>query len=127
MTFSFEPQADLVMVRAALFGPRAIVGLLLALDTGATQTVISRLKLKVAGYDLENPLASISIATGSQIETLPLFRIDSLGCLGESRDNFEIFAHDLPASPRIDGVLGLDFLRNHRLTLDFRAGEIELV
>jgi hypothetical protein len=27
---------------------------------------------------------------------------------------------------RLDGLLGLDFLRDSRLTIDFRRGEIEL-
>lgn len=126
MSFAFDSQADLVIVRAALFGPVAFVDLLLAVDTGSTQTVVARRKLRVADYDLENPITSLRVATGSQVEILPLLRVDSLGCLSQLRDGFEVLAHDLPASPQIDGVLGLDFLRGHRLTLDFRAGEIEL-
>ena len=127
MTFSFDPNAELVVVSAALFGPEAIVGLRLALDTGATKTVIKRLKLETAGYDLTRILEVASVMTGSRIESVPLLSIDSLGCLGEIRDKFSVLAHDLPAGSRIDGVLGLDFLRNHRLILDFRAGEIELI
>lgn len=34
--------------------------------------------------------------------------------------------HDLPAEVRVDGLLGLDFLRGRRLTLDFRTGRLSL-
>ena len=62
----------------------------------------------------------------SGVETLPLFRVQSVAALGQFRDDLILVAHDLPFSPQIDGVLGLDFLRGHCLTLDFRAGELEL-
>ncbi len=127
MAFSFNPSGNLIIARMALFGPLAIVGLQLALDTGATRTVIMRSKLEEAGYDLSIPLQIASVATGSQFESVPLFQINSLMGLDQIRDKFVVIAHDLPASALIDGVLGLDFLREKRLTLDFRIGEIELV
>lgn len=127
MAFSFKSDADVIIVRAALFGPTAIVGLHLVLDTGSTKTVISRELMQEAGYDLTRPLAQMSVATGSRIESLPLFQISSLMGLDQIRDQFVVIAHDLPASAIVDGVLGLDFLRNHRLSLDFRSGEIELI
>jgi hypothetical protein len=34
--------------------------------------------------------------------------------------------HTLPPSASIDGLLGLDFLRDRRLTIDFRTGQITL-
>jgi hypothetical protein len=33
---------------------------------------------------------------------------------------------EMPRQLGIYGLLGLDFLRDHRLTLDFRAGTIDL-
>jgi hypothetical protein len=35
-------------------------------------------------------------------------------------------AHTLPPTAPVDGLLGLDFVRSQQLTIDFRAGQIEL-
>jgi len=40
--------------------------------------------------------------------------------------NFPILCHPLEAGTGVDGVLGLDFLRGHKLTLDFRSGILAL-
>jgi hypothetical protein len=37
-----------------------------------------------------------------------------------------VVVHTVPSATRIDGLLGLDFLRDRRLISDFRAGEITL-
>src|SRR5438874_1974268 len=46
--------------------------------------------------------------------------------LGRTRSRMGVLAHSLPPSARIDGLLGLDFLRSRRLTIDFSAGTLEL-
>jgi hypothetical protein len=35
-------------------------------------------------------------------------------------------AHDLPLEANVDGLLGLDFVRDQVLTIDFRTGTIDL-
>lgn len=127
MIFQFDAQAEVVIINAAIFGPVAMVGVLLALDTGATSSMVGRQPLLRAGYDLARPFDTVRVATGSRVESLPRFKVQSVAALGHFRDDLFIVAHDLPASPQIDGVLGLDFLRNRRLTLDFTRGELELV
>ena len=44
-------------------------------------------------------------------------------CLGVRRANFQVVVAHLPRG--IEGLLGLDFLRGHRLLLDFREGVLE--
>ena len=51
---------------------------------------------------------------------------DRIAALGVERMNFPLIAHTLPPSASIDGLLGLDFLRGCRLTVDFRTGRITL-
>jgi hypothetical protein len=46
--------------------------------------------------------------------------------LGQERQNFTVIAYTLPPTATIDGLLGLDFFRNHVLTIDFQNGEITL-
>ena len=51
MSFPFDPEQGLVIVRAELSGPTGDVVLRLALDTGATGTVVNAGILVAIGYD----------------------------------------------------------------------------
>jgi hypothetical protein len=46
--------------------------------------------------------------------------------LGKHAIGLSVLAHDLPLAADVDGLLGLDFLRDQVLTVDFRAGTISL-
>ena len=51
MSFPFDPQRGLVIVRAELWGPSGSAVLRLALDTGATSTVVNVGMLVALGFD----------------------------------------------------------------------------
>lgn len=126
MKFPFKSDYGLIFIEARLQGIEKDVALILALDTGATGTVISAKRLDEAGYNLKNFDDEIYITTGSDVITVPKIEIENLTALGKSKENFAVIAHDLPPSASVDGVLGLDFLRGSILTVDFVEGEIEL-
>jgi hypothetical protein len=46
--------------------------------------------------------------------------------LGQTREAYPLLAISLPDETGVDGILGLDFLRGQRLTLDFRLGILTL-
>ena len=124
MKFSFEPEYGLVYVRVKIVcGERDMI-LNLALDTGASATMISAKRLAEVGYDLDKPEDEIYITTGSGLIFVPKITIEKLMALGETKANFTVIAHDLPPTASVDGVLGLDFLRGHVLNIDFKIGEI---
>ena len=99
MSVPFAPQSGLIIVPAAVDGPSGSGVLRLALDTGATGTVINVGMLVALGYD---------------------------PALTPQRIHFPILGHTLPPSAGIDGLLGLDFVRGQTLTVDFRTGTITL-
>lgn len=98
----------------------------LALDTGASFTLVSWHLLAVIGYDPVSSEERIQITTGSSVELAPRLLLDRIRTLGQSRRRFPVLCHTLPASAGVDGVLGLDFLRGMRLTVDFRDGVVSL-
>jgi hypothetical protein len=49
-----------------------------------------------------------------------------ISALGQERSNFPVLAYTLPAEIGVDGMLGLDFLRGFKLTVDFRDGQLSL-
>ena len=95
----------------------------MALDTGATHTFIRIEVLEEIGYCPESSLDKVTVATGGGEVYAPVLKIDSFEALGRKHRNFSVTV-SLPRSASIDGVVGLDFLRGHLLTLDFQEGLI---
>lgn len=124
MKFSFNGEYGLIYMTAKMFrrktnGKFKDLILNLALDTGASGTVISQKRLMEIGYDLKNAEDEAIITTGSGLITIPKIRIEKMLALGKEKNDFLINAHDLPPTANVDGVLGLDFLRGNVLTVDF--------
>jgi hypothetical protein len=122
----FNPRSGLVLVRAELFGPTGSIVLQLALDTGATSTMISVGPLTTVGYDPSLVPGRVQVTTGSGVEFVPRLPISQLNALGQQRFAFPVLSHTLPPSSGIDGLLGLDFLRGQRLEINFVQGLISL-
>jgi predicted aspartyl protease len=127
MSFSFDSQQGLVIVRAELWGPAGSAVLQLALDTGATGTLVNVGLLVAVGYDPALPPDRVQVTTGSGVEFVPRITLDQIRSLGQDRFDFPVLGHTLPPSAGVDGLLGLDFLRGQSLTLDFRVGQVTLV
>ena len=126
MNFAFNPASGLIIVEAEFGGPVGPTVLRLALDTGATSTLVSATLLTAAGYDLSTAPYRVQMTTGSGIVLASLLPVTRFSALGQVRANFPVIAHTLPPSANIDGLLGLDFFRGLGLTLDFRQGLISL-
>lgn len=124
MTFSFDPLKGLVIVRAELEGPSGTAILRLALDTGATGTLINAGMLVSVGYDPALAQNRVQVMTGGGVEFAPLITANKLVALGQEHTDFAVLCHTLPPSANVDGLLGLDFLRGQNLNIDFRTGQI---
>ncbi len=126
MTLRFNPSAGTIVVTAVISGNSTEAAARLALDTGANMTMLNRGLASNLGYDLESPDRMVRIATASGIVRAPQLAIRRLQALGNERLEFPIICHSLPRGVGVDGLLGLDFFRGQRLTLDFREGLITL-
>ncbi len=98
----------------------------IALDTGATITTVNAGVLIAMGYDPEAVPDRVRLITGSGIESAPRVLVKKATFLGQQRLSFAVLAHTLPSTAGVDGLLGLDCLRNRRLLLDFLKGQIRL-
>jgi hypothetical protein len=124
MRFPFDAKKGLVVVRAEITGPSGVVFPRLALDTGATQTLINTGLLVAVGYDPAVASERVEVTTGSGVEFVARLSIRRIASLAFERTDFAVLAHTLPPSAGVDGVLGLDFLRGHVLTIDFCTGHV---
>ncbi len=126
MKFSFDPDDGLVIVKAELTGPSGSAILRLALDTGATSTLLNAAMLTSVGYDPALSPERLEVTTGSGVEYVPEVIVSKVKALGQKRSNFAVLCHTLPSSAGVDGILGIDFLRRQIVKIDFRDGKISL-
>ena len=126
MNFVFDPLSGLIVVHVELWGPNGSGILQLALDTGATSTLVNVGMLVAIGYDPALTADRVQVTTGSGVEFAPRVVLQRINALGRERLGFPVLAHTLPQSARVDGLLGLDFLRGLNLGIDFRSGQLSL-
>ncbi len=126
MTYPFDPRAKLVIAPTRLWGATGDIVVNLAVDTGATRTLINWDVIVFLGYDPAASAERVQITTGSGVEFVPRVRLERIQGLGTEYRDFEVLCHTLPPSASVDGLLGLDFFRNKKLTLDFTKGVISI-
>ncbi len=126
MTYPFDPRAKLVIAPTKLWGATGDIVVNLAVDTGATRTLINWDVVVFLGYDPAASAERVQITTGSGVEFVPRVRLERIQGLGTEHRDFEVLCHTLPPSASVDGLLGLDFFRNKKLTLDFTKGVISI-
>ena len=126
MSFRFDPRGHLIIVPARLYRGNRPETARLALDTGATRTVVSQEVALSLGYEPSALQERVRIITGSGAMSVHLLNVDTIKALGKAATNMRVLCHTLPSRAAIDGVLGLDFLRDTRLVIDFRAGLLTL-
>ena len=123
---AFAPIGGPIVLQARATGPSRSRDLRLILDTGATSTLIHLPVLITLGFDPDRDGRPVRVTTASSVELATKLTLTRLFALGQNRIGFPVIAHTLPDGATVDGLLGLDFLRGHILTLDFRAGSISL-
>jgi predicted aspartyl protease len=126
MSFAFNATAGLILVESRVHGPKGDMAVRLALDTGATTTMLNADVFAVLGYDPASEARRVHVTTGSGVEFAPLVAVEKIEALAEERHGLEVLCHTLPPSATVHGVLGLDFFRNRRLTVDFRSGLVDV-
>ena len=127
MKFSFDNTKSLVLVSGVLHGPDRAVTVLLGLDAGATKTCLSPASLFRVGLFIHPFGETASLNTANGVIQIPVTEISGLRCLGQTKFNLKIHCHAFSSRLGIDGLLGLDFLQNLDLHIDFRNGTIELL
>ena len=126
MSLRFNPKEGLIVISTRLSGPAGDAVVRLALDTGATGSVVNWDIAVLLGYDPAIALERVQMTTGSGVAFAPRVIVEKIEALGQERRNFPVLCHTLPPSATVDGVLGLDFFRGQRLIVDLRVGLVSL-
>ena len=123
---SFNPAAKSIYLRLKVGSINADTtrDILVALDTGASTTMIPTEVAMDLGYDLSNPNEQMMTANG--IVLANRITVPKLTAIGETVGNIDVVCHDLPDGSIIEGLLGLNFLRHFDVNISFSTGTIEL-
>ncbi len=122
----FDPDAIGILLDVKLSGPKETKKIKMLLDTGASLCIIPFEIANILGYKPYITTESVNITTASGVESMPTITLESISVLGLKAENVITVCHDLPETSRVDGLLGLSYLKNFKLTLDFKNGILEL-
>ena len=125
--WSFDPHTNLIVLRAGIEGTTGRTPYLrLALDTGASLTVIPWEVADVLGLNPAKSRRRVRFMTGSGVELAPVVIVHAMEVLGIRLSRVPVLCHDLPQGSLVDGLLGLSFLKHCRLSIDFGRGVLDL-
>ena len=95
-------------------------------DTGTAMTMLSQRVAVEIGLDLTKPVRHERIASVHQVTRVPVLRLSSLQVGGRRRTDMEVLVLSLPPDLRVDGLLGVNFLGQFRVTFEFDQGTLVL-
>ncbi|MDM8518754.1 retropepsin-like aspartic protease [Anaerolineales bacterium HSG6] len=113
-----------VLIVKALFNK--INRLSLLVDTGAAMTAITPQVAIDLDFDITKPSRWMEIASVHQTERVPVLRFDTVQVGGQRVSRLEVVVLPMPVTMRIDGLLGVNFLRRFRTTFEFDQATLVL-
>jgi predicted aspartyl protease len=124
VTTKFDPHLDLILVDVEIDGPRRQRQFTFALDTACTETLVAHHALDQIGYQARDgeSIATVTSALGQ--EQGYRLRVTRLQALGHAFESFRVNVQDLPDNAGIDGLLGLNFLRQLNYEIRSKEGRI---
>lgn len=125
MKLRIKPSEDIIVVDAATTG-RLTETARLALDTGASYVMIPWRIAKALDLKAEFSRDEIYMTTASGSVLAPIVKVKSITVLGKTAHNVKVVVHDLPEGANVDGLLGLSFLKNFEININFKKGYLEI-
>lgn len=121
---AFDPAKRYIFLRIAVADAEGMMkDFLSILDTGAPLTEFSDEALEQLGY-LDNVKKDIALPPGLQTQKYGKVVLPNLKICSHSVENVEVFVSHFERSWGIKALIGLDFLRRFRVTIDYQRGLI---
>src|SRR3989338_3302591 len=124
--FKFDARQTINLCHAEIASQGIELSLKMAVDTGATYTIIPVETAVAIGCDPLQARRKIEITTGSSIEYVPLITVPKFRALGFEVKNMEVICHNLPTQSPVEGLLGLNFLKKAGVVIDFSRNIIHI-
>ena len=123
MIIPLDPAERLIVVPVRVFGPQQGNQLVLrfAIDTGSTTSILDWDRALSLGYDPAVSNSQVQTTTASGTIFAPRLMLEKLEVFREEKHRFPVLCHRLAADTGVDGLLGLDFFQQRKLTVDLRT------
>ena len=123
-TSRFDPARPLIFVEGRIWGPLGTERLSLVLDTGAAMTLITPDVLDNLGYSPRDGIARTHVTSATSQEPGYTIRVSRFTTLGFTCTDFLVHAFDLTDRADIDGLIGLDYLKQFNYEIRSADGRI---
>lgn len=100
-------------------GPLGSSAVDLMVDTGAQATFLSRALLESLGYSVQDSATKRRVLTGNGLIEVPVITVQALKLDDCTVGSLDVCAYSIPQLTHLSGLLGLDFLRQFRMVIDF--------
>jgi len=125
--FRLDTTEGIILCKARLANKTQSIFIKLAVDTGASLTMISIESALAIGIDPSKSMRQIEITTASGIVFVPVIKIPDFKCFGAELKNIEAVCHNLPPESCVEGLLGLNFLKRAKVIIDFSRNIIDVI
>ena len=123
---SISRDCSAIVLDGLISGPEGEHMVQFLLDTGASITMVPSKVLEKIG-SMDNVIEdSISIKTASGTVHVNIVKVGRIEILGEIVEGIEVACYDIPPQTRVEALLGLNFLKHFKMTLDFPNGKLRL-
>ncbi|MEK7263921.1 MAG: retropepsin-like aspartic protease [Bacteroidota bacterium] len=123
----FQIGIPLLAKNVEIFGPDGSLKIDLILDTGAAFTCLSWFVLESLGYNPAIVRTKQEIITANGNIFVPKISVQKIKLGNAETNSIDVICHDIPEFAEIEGLLGLNFLKHFRTTLDYKAGYYEII
>ncbi|MEK6826487.1 MAG: retropepsin-like aspartic protease [Nanoarchaeota archaeon] len=123
---NFNKESNVIDVHIEIKNGNKTLRPKMALDTGATFVMIPLEIAETLGLHPELSQEKTEMITASGVEKVPIVTLKLVRFAGKEVTNVKAIVHDLPQKSYVDGLLGLSFLRNFNISINFKEGFIEL-
>ena len=124
MTFRFNTTKGVILCTARLINTPNAIFTNMAVDTGASITMIPKEHTRAINLPLEKPVRTIAIATANGEIKVPIITIPVFECLGVRINKLDVICHNLPTGSPAEGLLGINFLAKAKTIIDFANNTI---
>ncbi|MBI2105867.1 clan AA aspartic protease [Candidatus Woesearchaeota archaeon] len=98
----------------------------MALDTGATHVMIPNSFMELLNIKSDQIKEKGELVSATGVEPVSIAVIEKINALRNEAKNVEVMVHNLPSKSYVDGLLGLSFLKNFNVHINFKEGVLEI-
>lgn len=120
----FDPARELIWIDAQIWGPRGLKPLKLVVDTGAAMTLVIPDVLDDLGYSPRDGESRTTVTASIGKEPGYTIRVQQFSALGFRCSSFLVHAFDLADAAGLDGLIGLDYLKQFNYEVRSAEGRI---